>query len=61
MTALVNFHSVYVSHKVGNMISYLVLTVSGHAISCVTVQRLTNSEINTDEWSQQMRAYNIEI
>ena len=37
-----------VSHKVGQMISYWVLTVSGHVISCITVQRLTNSEINTD-------------
>ena len=43
------------------MRSYWVLTVSGHVISRVTVQQLTNSERNTDEWSQQMRDYNIEI
>ena len=50
-----------VSHKVRQMMSYWVLTVLGHVISCVTVQRLTNLERNTDEWSQQMREYNTEI
>ena len=43
------------------MMSYLVLPVLGHVISCVTVQKLTNTERNTDEWSQQMREYNIVI
>ena len=41
--------------------SYWVLKVSGYVISCVTVKWLPNSERNTDEWSQQMRDYNIEI
>ena len=50
-----------VSNKVGQMIYYWVLTVSGIVTLCVTVQRLTNSERNTDEWSQQMRKYNIAI
>ena len=50
-----------VSCKVGQMISYWVLTVSEHVISCVTVQQLPKSERNTDQWSQQMREYNIVI
>ena len=37
-----------VSNKVGQMISYWVLMVSGHVISCVTVQRSNDSEIKTD-------------
>ena len=41
--------------------SYWVLTVFGHAISCVTAQRLTNPEINTNEWSQRIIEYNIAI
>ena len=43
------------------MMSYWVLTVLGHVISCVTVQKLTNSKRNNDEWSQRMRKYNIAI
>ena len=43
------------------MMSYWVLMVSGNVISCVNVQKLTNSEINTVEWSQQMREYDIAI
>ena len=33
-----------VSHKVGQQMSYWILTISGHVISCVTVQRLTEDE-----------------
>ena len=44
-----------VSHKVGQMMSYWVLPVSGHVIPCVTVKLLNNSERNTDEWSQRTR------
>ena len=50
-----------VSHKVGHMIYYWVITVSGNVISFVTVQRLTNPERNTDEWSHRMREYHIAI
>ena len=39
-----------VSHKVGQQMSYWILTISGHVISCVTVQRLTEDEKHTDEW-----------
>ena len=41
--------------------SYWVLTVSGNVISCISVKLFTNLERNTDEWSQQMREYNILI
>ena len=35
------------SHKVGKMMSYCILTVSGRIMSCVTVPRLTSSEMAT--------------
>ena len=41
------------------MMSYWVITVLGHVISCVTIQQLTKSERNIDEWSQRIRDYNI--
>ena len=50
-----------VSHKVGHIMYYWVLTVLGHAISCATVQLITDSEINTNKWSQRMREYIIAI
>ena len=43
-----------VSHKVGQLMSYWILPVSGIPISCVTVQRLTNLEQQTDVWKQRM-------
>ena len=32
-----------VSHKVGQLMSYWILTISGHVISATTVQRVTNA------------------
>ena len=46
-----------VSHKVGQLMSYWILAISGHVISCTNVQRLTNNERQTDEWKQQMQRY----
>ena len=43
-----------VSHKVGQLMSYWVLTKAGKIISCVTVQRVTSSESSTDEFKDQM-------
>ena len=43
-----------VSHKVGQLMSYWILPISGIPISCVTVQRLTNLEQQTDEWRARM-------
>ena len=50
-----------VSHKVGQLMSYWILPISGRPISCVTVQRLTNSEMQTDEWQGRMSFYNEQI
>lgn len=43
-----------VSHRVGLLMSYWILPASAIPISCDTVQRLTNSEQQTDEWKQRM-------
>ena len=50
-----------VSHKVGQLMSYWILTISAKVISCTTVQRLTQLEKNTDEWSNKMRQYDEKI
>lgn len=50
-----------VSHKVGQLMSYWILTSSGHVVSCVDVQRLTNAEQSTDEWRQRMKEYDESI
>eukprot|EP00978_Attheya_sp_CCMP212_P008877 scaffold20848_cov68-Attheya_sp.AAC.1 len=46
-----------VSHKVGQMMSYWILPLSGIPVSVVTVQRLTNSEKQTDEWKKRMQVF----
>ena len=46
-----------VSHKVGQLMSYWILPISGIPISCVTVQRLTGSEINTDDMKRRMNKF----
>ena len=43
-----------VSHRVGQLMSYWILTSGGHAISCSTVQRITNLEKQTDEIKARM-------
>ena len=42
-----------ISHKVGQAMSYWIVTVSGSIISCVTVQRLTEDEKQTDEYKRR--------
>ena len=44
-----------VSHKVGNLMSYWILTVAGHVISTTKVQRLTNIEQQQDKWRSNMK------
>ena len=39
-----------VSHKIGQLMSYWILTKAGHVISCCNVQRLTPSEAGTDTY-----------
>jgi hypothetical protein len=46
-----------VSHRVGQLISYWILPGSGIPISCTTVQRLTNLEIQTDKWKARMLTF----
>ena len=50
-----------VSHKVGHLMSFWALTISGHIISCTTVQRLTNDEKLTDEWKKRMEDFDLKI
>ena len=46
-----------VSHKVGQAMSYWIVTVSGSIISCVTVQRLTEDEKRTYEYKRRMTEF----
>jgi hypothetical protein len=50
-----------VSHKVGQLMSYWILTISGHVISATTVQRVTNAQQQTDVWKQQMNNFDSKI
>ena len=38
-----------VSHRVGNMMSYFIINRNGAVISCSSVQRVTNLELQTDK------------
>ena len=46
-----------VSHKIGQLMSFWILTAAGMHISCVTVQRLTSAEKRTDKWKIRMKEY----
>ena len=46
-----------VSHKIGKLMSYWILTPAGKVISCTMVQRPTYHEKQTDEWKRQMELY----
>ena len=46
-----------VSHRVGQLMSYWILTKNGHVISCTTVQRITNLERQTDEIKHQIQEF----
>ena len=50
-----------VSHKIGQLMSYWILTKHGKIISCTTVQRLTRLEQQADEWQARMRQYDLDI
>ena len=50
-----------VSHKIGQLLSYWILTVSGRVISCTTVQRLSELEQSTDDWKDRMKSYDTEV
>ena len=46
-----------VSHKIGQLMSYWILTQNGKVILCTTVQRLTNAEQQSDSWKDRMQQY----
>ena len=50
-----------VSHKIGQLMSYWVLTKAGHVISCCNVQRLTPSEAGTNEYKSAMNEFDESI
>ena len=50
-----------VSHKVGQLMSYWVLTKYGKVISCTTVQQLSKLEQQASEWQDRMRQYDKSI
>ena len=48
-------------HKVGQLMSYWILPISGRPISYTRVQRLTILEMKTDEWKLRMTSYDTAI
>ena len=50
-----------VSHKIGQLMSYWVLTKYGKVISCTTVQKLTKLEQQTNDWQKRMSQYDNDI
>ena len=46
-----------VSHRIGNLMSYWVLTLACRVISRTTVQRITNLELSTEEVKQACREF----
>ena len=50
-----------VSHKIGQIMSYWILTMGENVISCTMVQMSTQLEQNTDEWSNKMKKYDARI
>jgi hypothetical protein len=50
-----------VSHRVGPLMSYWILPISGIPVSATTVQRVTYLEQQTDEWRERMRVYEEKI
>ena len=50
-----------VSHRVGSLMSYWVLTIAGRVISRTTVQRITNLELGTNETKERCKEYNDRI
>jgi hypothetical protein len=50
-----------VSHRIGNLMSYWILTINGRVISRTTVQRVTNLELGTTEVKQRCKEYDERI
>ena len=54
-------HWLGVSHHIGNLMSYWILTSNGRVISRTTVQRVTNLELGTYEVKQQCMEYDKQL
>jgi hypothetical protein len=50
-----------VSHRVGNLMSYWILTIACRVISRTTVQRITHLELTTSEVNDRCKEYNERI
>jgi hypothetical protein len=50
-----------VAHRVGNLMSYWILTITGRVIARTTVQRITNLELSTDEVKANCKEYSQRI
>ena len=50
-----------VSHKVGQLMSYWVLTISGHVVLCTDMQRLTQLEQQKPEYQSLMKEFDTTI
>ena len=50
-----------VSHRIGSLISYYILTQTGSVISRTTVQRVTNLELKIDDHKALFAEYDSEI
>lgn len=50
-----------VSHKVGRLMSYWILPISGIPVSATTVQRLTNEERQADEMGDRMKEFDSKL
>ena len=50
-----------VSHRIGNLMSYWILTIHGRVISRTTVQRVTNLELGTIEVKQRCKEFDERI
>ena len=50
-----------VSHRVGNLMSYWILTIAGRVVSRTTVPRITNLEQGTNEVKERMKEYSEQI
>ena len=50
-----------VSHKIGNLMSFWILTENAKVISCTTVQHLTMLEQQMDDWKKRMKNYEDKI
>ena len=52
---------IVVSHKIGQLMSFWILPISGIPISCVTVQPPTKAEMQLDKYKTQMKLFDAKI